>query len=176
MNFNHIFSLNIFLQYCVNICLEGLCRWLSGKKFACECRRLGFSPWVGKIPWRRKWQPSPVLLPGESHGQRNLAGCIPWGRKVDTPERLHFILTVRLSLDYLPSSAAKPCLGRYRGHRFRSCYFCWAPEMLSRWRWPSLCTLELQHHYHSNAFMDRAASNLTFLWVRWKHCSFPSCM
>ena len=110
MNFNHMFSLNSFLQYCVNICLEGLCRWLSGKKFACECRRLGFSPWVGKIPWRRKWQPSPVLLPGESHGQRNLAGCIPWGRKADTPERLHFILTVRLSLDCLPSSAAEPCL------------------------------------------------------------------
>ena len=33
-----------------------------------------FDPWVGKIPWRRAWQPSPVLLPGESHGQRSLAG------------------------------------------------------------------------------------------------------
>ena len=87
MNFNHIFSLNIFLQYCVNICLEGLCRWLSGKKFACECRRLGFSPWVGKIPWRRKWQPSPVLLPGESHGQRSLVGYSPWGHtESDTTE------------------------------------------------------------------------------------------
>ena len=35
----------------------------------------------GKIPWRRKWQPTPVFLPGESHGQRNLVGYSPWGRK-----------------------------------------------------------------------------------------------
>ena len=40
----------------------------------------GFNPWVGKIPWRRKWQPTPVLLPGESHGGRSLIGYSPWGR------------------------------------------------------------------------------------------------
>ena len=45
------------------------------------CRRPGFDSWVWKIPWRRKWQPTPVLLPGESHGQRSLAGSSPWGRK-----------------------------------------------------------------------------------------------
>ena len=39
------------------------------------CKRHRFDPWVGKIPWRRAWQPTPVFLPGESHGQRNLAGC-----------------------------------------------------------------------------------------------------
>ena len=51
----------------------------------------GFDPWVGKIPWRRKWQPTPVLLPGESHGGRSLVGYSPWGRKEsDTTERLHF--------------------------------------------------------------------------------------
>ena len=44
-------------------------------------RRPGFDPWVGKIPWRRKWQPSPVFLPGESHGQRSLVGYRPWGHK-----------------------------------------------------------------------------------------------
>ena len=37
-----------------------------------QCRRPGFDPWVRKIPWRRKWQPTPVFLPGESHGQRSL--------------------------------------------------------------------------------------------------------
>ena len=42
---------------------------------------LGFDPWVGKIPWRRKWQPTPVFLPGKSHGQRNLTGYSPWGHK-----------------------------------------------------------------------------------------------
>ena len=40
-----------------------------------------FDPWVRKIPWRRKWQPAPVFLPGEFHGQRSLADCGPWGLK-----------------------------------------------------------------------------------------------
>ena len=51
----------------------GLPRWLSGKETASQCRRLRFDPWVGKIPWKRKWQPSAVFLPGKSHGQRSLA-------------------------------------------------------------------------------------------------------
>ena len=46
-----------------------------------------FNPWVGKISWRREWQPTPVFLPGESHGQRSLAGYSPWGHKEsDTTE------------------------------------------------------------------------------------------
>ena len=45
------------------------------------CKRGGFYPWVGKIPWRRAWQPTPVFLPGESHGQRSLVGYSPWGHK-----------------------------------------------------------------------------------------------
>ena len=54
-----------------------------------QCRISGFNPWVGKIPWRRKWQPTPVFLPGESHGQRRLAGYSPWGHKEsDTTEWL----------------------------------------------------------------------------------------
>ena len=46
-----------------------------------QCRRPGFDPWVGKIPWRRAWQPTSVFLPGDSHGQRSLADYSPWGRK-----------------------------------------------------------------------------------------------
>ena len=42
-------------------------------------RSLGLDPWVRKIPWRRKWQPTPVFLPGESHGERSLVGCSSWG-------------------------------------------------------------------------------------------------
>ena len=65
----------------------------SGKESACQCRRCkrgGFNPWVRKIPWRRKWQPTPVFLPGKSHGQRSLAGYSPWGcKELDTTERLH---------------------------------------------------------------------------------------
>ena len=52
---------------------------------ACQCRRpkrCGFSPWVGKMPWRRAWQPTPVFLPGESHGQRSLVDYSPWGQRV----------------------------------------------------------------------------------------------
>ena len=55
-----------------------------------QCRRPGFDPWVRKITWRRKCQPSPGFLPGESHGQRRLAGYSPWGcKESDTTERLH---------------------------------------------------------------------------------------
>ena len=60
-------------------------RWLSGKDSACQCkrckscRRHGFDPWVRKILCRRKWQPTPEFLPGESHGQRSLVGCSPQG-------------------------------------------------------------------------------------------------
>ena len=54
-----------------------------------RCKRSGFDPWIGKIPWRRKWQPTPGFLPGESHGQRSLAGYSPWGPKEsDTTEWL----------------------------------------------------------------------------------------
>ena len=51
------------------------------KEPVCQCRRhkrLGFDPWVGKILWSRKWQPTPVFLPGESQGQRSLVGYSPW--------------------------------------------------------------------------------------------------
>ena len=59
-------------------------RWNSGKEPACQCRRhmrRRFDPWVRRIPWRREWQPTPVFLPGESLGQRSLAGYSPWGHK-----------------------------------------------------------------------------------------------
>ena len=47
----------------------------------CQCRRYRFNSCVEKIPWRRAWQPTPVFLPGESHGQRSQAGYSPWGCK-----------------------------------------------------------------------------------------------
>ena len=52
----------------------------SGKESTCQCRRhkrCGFSPWVGKIPWKKAQQPTSVFLPGESHGGRTLAGYSP---------------------------------------------------------------------------------------------------
>ena len=57
------------------------------KETACQCRRRGFNPWIGKFPWRRKWQPTPVFLPRKLHGQRSLAGYSPWGcKESDTTE------------------------------------------------------------------------------------------
>ena len=55
--------------------------------FRLQCGRPGFNPWVGKIPWRRKWQPTPILLPGKFHGLRSLVCYSPWGHKeLDTTE------------------------------------------------------------------------------------------
>ena len=71
----------------------GLRKCTSGKEPACQYKRHkrgGFDPWVRKIPWRRKWQPTPVFLLGKSHGQRSLAGYSPWGRKEsDTIKQLN---------------------------------------------------------------------------------------
>ena len=61
-----------------------------------DCRRHRFDPWVRKIPWRRAWQPTPIVLPGESHGQRSLVGYSPWGHKEsDTSELTEHSCTLR---------------------------------------------------------------------------------
>ena len=72
-------------------CEGGFPGGTSGKEPACQCRRrkrFRFDPCVGMIPWRRAWQPTPVFLPGESHGQRSLAGYSPWGREETRLKRL----------------------------------------------------------------------------------------
>ena len=61
----------------------------DGKESTCQCRRCRVAsiPGAGKIPWRRKWHPTAVFLPGESHGQRSLAGYNSWGlEESDTSE------------------------------------------------------------------------------------------
>ena len=64
------------------------------------------NPWVGKIPWRRKWQPTPIFLPGESHGQRSLVGYSPWGMQSPT------------------------CLGNWAQHAQKRLRGRWAPQQL----------------------------------------------
>ena len=75
------------------ILVIGLTWWCGGTEPASQCRRYGFHPWIGKIPWKRKWQPTPAFLPGESHGQRNLVGYSPWHCKksemTDPPRPTH---------------------------------------------------------------------------------------
>ena len=69
--------------------------WLGSKEPFCQCRRHRFNSWVGKISWVRKWQPTPVFLPGKSHGQRSLVGNSPWGRKEsDMTEKLNNSLLI----------------------------------------------------------------------------------
>ena len=63
---------------------RGLPRWFKGKESAFQCRKCrgcGFNPWLRKIPWKRKWQPTPISLTGKCRGQRNLESYSPWGCK-----------------------------------------------------------------------------------------------
>ena len=61
--------------------------------------RTRFNPWVRKMPWRRAWQPAPVLLPGESHGQRDLVGYSPWDHKeLDTTVTVHKPTQVNINM------------------------------------------------------------------------------
>ena len=72
-----------FLWITVGLCLAT--RWHSGKESPCQCRRCNrcrFDPWVGKIPWSRRRQPTPVFMPGKFHGQRSLAGYSLLGCRV----------------------------------------------------------------------------------------------
>ena len=57
--------------------LPGLPHLFNSKETAYQCRRCRFDPWIGMVPWRRAWQPTPVFLPAESHGQRSLEGYSP---------------------------------------------------------------------------------------------------
>ena len=64
-------------NFCVAVGFPG---GTGGKEPTCQCRRpkrCGFNPWVWNISWRKKWQPTPVFLPGESHGQRSMVGYNP---------------------------------------------------------------------------------------------------
>ena len=91
------------LQSMCNSCIDfcslilyisfGLLRWLSGKESVCPCRRLGFDHGVRNIPWRRKWQPTPVLLPRKSHGQRSLVRATVHGVAKSQPRLNDFTFT-----------------------------------------------------------------------------------
>ena len=78
--------------------LSSISSGASGEERTCRCRRQELDPWARKVPWKRDWQPTPVLLPGEAHGQRSLAGYSLWGRKEsDTTQQLRIY-----ALSWLP--------------------------------------------------------------------------
>ena len=71
--------LHHFLELAETHVLCSNCVWASQAAPACQCRRYegcGFAPWVGKVPWRREWLPTPVILPGKPHRQRSLVGSM----------------------------------------------------------------------------------------------------
>jgi len=76
---------------------------MAQQKKSPACGRSGFDPWVGKIPYKRRWQPVPVFLPEKSHGQRSLVGCNPWGCKEQwTTEHKCVFNCVQHALCYAP--------------------------------------------------------------------------
>ena len=69
-------------SYLHPVLVSGFPWWLSGKESTtCNVEGASSIPWSGKTPWRRKWQHTPVFLPGKSHGERSLVGYSPWGHK-----------------------------------------------------------------------------------------------
>ena len=104
----------------------GSLRGSAGKEPACQCRRhkrCGFHLWVGKIPWRRKWRPTPVFLPGTSRGRRSLESSSPWGRREsDTTE--------------LAQKAAKNDKLRNPRFSYSSSSSEWTTQMFQSWKEP----------------------------------------
>ena len=119
--YTHVYILYVYVWICfvcvcicICICINTyvyvmrLPRWCSGKESACQCRRLEFDSWVRKIPWNKKWQPTPGFLLGKLHGQRSLEGCSPWGcRESDMTDQLSmhrthvYIICVYLMYKYI---------------------------------------------------------------------------
>ena len=92
INFLHAIDLNAFMLKIFGITFVYGVRWgfpcsLDGKVSAYNAGGPGFDAWVGKVHWKRKWQPAPVLLPGKSHGWRSPVSYSSWGHKeLDTTE------------------------------------------------------------------------------------------
>ena len=85
---------------------KGLPLWLRRERICLQCRRPRFDPWVGKIPWERKWQSTPVFLPGESHEQRNLVCYSLWVHKELDMTKLQF----HFFFSEFPKSATIPLI------------------------------------------------------------------
>ena len=128
-----------------------------------RCKRSGFDPWVGTIPWRRKWQPTPVFLPGKFHGQRNLAGYSSWDcTELDMTEQLSTFKSV-FSVANIKQNLAK-------------LRFLPVDLILDSWQ-PSL---ELhKHKFCSSFFLNQKYNNdskiitmFIFTEFKWGHSNF----
>ena len=101
------YEVNFFFLLLIEVSL-----WLSGKESACQCRKCRFNPWVGKSPWRRKWETTLVFLPRKSHGKRSLAGYSPWGRTesnmTEATKKQHLSLAYRCRFVWYCSNIFAP--------------------------------------------------------------------
>ena len=116
---------------------------LKTKKSVCQCRRHRFYPWIGKIPWRREWQPTPVFLPGKPHGQSSQAGYSPWGRRV----RDHW--TTRQQLNHVRVLIT-----------LRWCVFIVGVTQNRQWKWPGPLRGQedcLLHNLHTGKVLQGTA-------------------
>ena len=98
----------------------------DSKEPTCQCRRCGFDPWVGRIPWRRKWQPSLVFLPGESHQERSLVGYSPWYSRVEQDCATFTFTPLTEDAFSLPSP------GQASGIPERVSLLCWGSHLQKR--------------------------------------------
>ena len=104
----------------------------SDKEFPCQYRRYEFNPWVGKIPWRRERQPTPIFFPGKSHEQRSLAGYSPWDcKESNVTEQLHFHFSL-------------PCIGEGNGNPLQ-CSCLENPRMVEPDGLPSMGSHRVGH-------------------------------
>ena len=100
-------SENTLNSFCLNLnptfLCSGLPQGLRQQRICLECRRSRFSPWVGKIPWRRKWHSTPVSLPENSHGWRSLASYSPWVARVGP----NLVIKSRKQVEFPPKQTLK---------------------------------------------------------------------
>ena len=138
-------------------------------------RRPRFDPWVGKIPWRRKWQPTPVFLPEEFHGQRSLVGYSPWGHKSQTPLSNYAMTTVLLLGWKRPLWC---CCARYGGKKSYLClrFLRWKPKHLRELNTVVLtANLLKSSKYHGGGSPSvTPCEGLPSLWPPHPSCPFPS--
>ena len=114
IKFNHKSKKHLCWTWCISFLVT--CGFVDfpggsdGKASVYKAGDPGLSPGFGKIPWRRKWQSIPVLLPGKSHGQRSLVGYSLWGRKeLDMTERLSAVATGLEKVSFHSSSKERQC-------------------------------------------------------------------
>ena len=104
--FYYLYHIKMKLNMILGLYSHAFCISLVAQMVKClQCGRPKFDPWVGKIPWRRKWQSTLGLVPGKSHGQRSLVGYSPWGRKESyTTEGNSFHSFIKVVITFLPRS------------------------------------------------------------------------